>query len=143
MAFVSKINPERNYPFVLVESPYSGDIPRNITYAQRAMEYLRSKKMTVFVSHMLWTQHSQAPDYYVSDFDSKYDIPNGGREESLNQLEDIRRECDKVYFFEDYGWSSGMKAGLDHCKKEGIPYEVLTIGKKDSDHHRKPAMAPK
>jgi len=143
MPFVSKINPKRKHPFVLVESPYSGDIERNVTYAQRAMRFLRSMDMVVFVSHLLWTQCHLAERHYAPDNSEKYRTPNCGREKALEHLEDIRRECDKVYFFEDYGWSSGMKAGLEHCKKENIPYEILTIGKKDSDHHRKPAMAPK
>lgn len=123
--------------WVLLESPYSGDIERNVAYAQRAMAYLRSMGFVVWISHLLWTQHHEAPDYFVSDFDPKYDIPNGGREESLNQLESIRRACNKVYFFTDYGWSSGMQAGLDHCTRENIPYECVTIGQDPKDHFRK------
>ena len=35
--------------------------------------------------------------------------------------------CDKTLFYIDLGWSSGMKYGLDFCKKNGVPFETRKL----------------
>lgn len=111
---------------IVLESPYSGD---NVAYTQRAMKHAREKGEIVIIPHLLWTQHHN----FVSDWDEKYTVKNGGRDVSLEQIKELRRRADKVVFYTDYGMSSGMKHGLEHCKAEHIPYEERTIGDTDID----------
>jgi hypothetical protein len=120
-------------PVVVLESPYSGDIPLHVVYGQRVMTDSRSRGEIVIMPHMLWTQHHLAPHSYVDDWDEKYEVPNGGREVSLEQIKVLRERADKVIFYTDYGMSSGMQHGLDHCKERNIPYEMRTIGKDPMD----------
>lgn len=122
-----------NPPIVILESPYSGQIPRNVAYAQRAMNDARERGEVVIMPHLLWTQHHLAPNHFVCDWDQKYEVKNGGREVSLRQIHKLRKIADKVIFYMDYGLSSGMKDGFDQCKKEGIPYEERFILEKEMD----------
>ena len=118
---------------VVLESPYSGDTDRNIAYAQRAMFDARSKKEVVVASHLMWTQHHKAPAHYVVNFSEQYNLPNGGREEALRQLSELRRRVDKVVFYTDYGWSYGMKQGKKQCEDEKIPFEERQLGDTEQD----------
>lgn len=118
---------------VLLESPFSGNIQRNVAYTQRAMADSRQRNEAPIITHLLWTQHHEKADHFVSDYDPKYTLPNLGRESALEQLKAIRRRVHKVVFLVDYGYSNGMKHGLEHCKKEGIPYEERKLGNTEED----------
>lgn len=110
---------------VIIESPYSGDIERNIRYAQEAMTDSRKRGEIPIVPHLLWTQHHLAPNYFVHDNDPKYEVC--GRETSINHIKELRRRADKVVFYIDYGYSSGMEIGLNHCYEENIPFEERVL----------------
>lgn len=120
-------------PIVVVESPYSGDVERNIAYAQRAMADARNRGEIAIVSHLMWTQHHEAPRYFVSDYDPKYTLVNCGRERSLRQTEQLRKMASKVVFYIDYGFSSGMDAALQHCKEAHIAHEFRQLGQCERD----------
>lgn len=115
-----------NPTVVVLESPLSGNFDQNIAYAQRSMVDSRLRGEIPLVSHLLWTQHHLCPQHFVEDIDEKYFVV--GREKSLEDIKTLRRMTGKVIFYLDYGWSSGMKAGLEHCQKENIPYETRTLG---------------
>jgi ABC-type uncharacterized transport system ATPase subunit len=110
---------------VVLESPYSGDVKGNVRYAQKCMNILRAEGHAVFVPHLLWTQHELCPEHFVSDYDEKYTVI--GRDAAIECIKRVRQEADLVVFFVDRGWSSGMKAGLQHCKDKGIPYVERSI----------------
>jgi hypothetical protein len=135
IATMSEVKSEPEPVVVLLESPYSGNIPLHVAYAQRAMADARSRGEIVLMPHLLWTQHHKAPHYFVSDFKPEYDISGAGREESLEQIKVLRRFCHKVVFYMDYGMSSGMKHGLDDCIENGIPYENRVIGTKEDQQN--------
>ena len=120
-------------PVVILESPYSGDIPRNIAYAQRCMADSRLRGEITLVPHLLWTQHHLCPDHFVSDYDPKYELKQIGRDVSLEQIHVLRRLSQMVVFYFDYGLSSGMNDGLKLCKFENIPHEIRTIGTIEAD----------
>lgn len=111
----------------VMESPFSGFILRNLAYAERAMEFLRQKGWTVIVPHLTWTQHSQCKEYFVSDYDPKWDLPNCGREESLKQIWELRRRADYVVMFEDYGISSGMNDAVHQKMEEPEAFHLLRM----------------
>jgi len=112
---------------VIIESPFSGDIDKNIRYAQQAMNHSRENGEIPIVPHLMWTQHHLAPNYFVSDYDAKFTIKNCGRDVSLEQIKVLRRLANKVIFYVDNGYSSGMKLALEHCKEENIQYEERTL----------------
>lgn len=116
---------------VVIESPYSGNIPRNVAYAQRAMTHSRLKGEIPIVTHLLWTQHHLAKGHFVVDNDPKYNVL--GREASLDHTNVLRRKADRVIFYADYGYSSGMTYAIDQCKKEGLIYEERFIDNCDED----------
>lgn len=118
---------------VVLESPFSGDIPRNVAYAQRIMMHARERKEIVIIPHLLWTQHHMCKEHFVSDFDVKFECKNGGRDVSLEQIKELRRRADLVVFYTDHGWSNGMTHGLEHCKAEGINFEERQIGNIQED----------
>lgn len=118
---------------VVLESPFSGDIPVHVAYAQRAMTHARSKGEVVIAPHLMWTQHHKCPDHFVSDYDPKYQVENGGRDAALKQIHELRRRVNVVVFYIDYGYSSGMKDGLEQCKRDGIPMEERCIGNLEED----------
>lgn len=126
---------------VVLESPFSGDIARNVAYAQRAMFDARSRKEIVIAPHLLWTQHHQAPGHFVSDYDAKYDVPHGDRDVSLQQIHTLRTMAKRVVFYMDYGMSSGMKDGMEQCVKENLPYETRVLGDCHLDEENKKARA--
>lgn len=118
---------------VVLESPFSGDIDRHVAYGQRCMADARERKEIVIMPHLLWTQHHKAKHHFVSDFAPEFEIKNGGREASLEQIKELRRRADKTVFYIDYGYSSGMRHALDHCKEEGLPYEERILGNLQQD----------
>lgn len=121
------------FTVVILESPYSGDIDRNVAYLQRAMHDARTRGEVVIAPHMMWTQHHLCPTHYVSDYDAKYEVPNGGREIALQQIHELRRRADLIVFYMDYGMSSGMRDGMDQCIKENLKFEERTLGDTHKD----------
>lgn len=120
---------------VVIESPYSGNIAKNVMYAQRAMLDARKRGEIALVPHLLWTQHYQCPDVFVSDYDDKYKVEGCGREESLEQIKTLRRLANKVVFYLDYGMSPGMNDAVKDCKENGYACEERYIGKNDEYYH--------
>lgn len=123
---------------VVLESPYSGDIQRNIAYGQRIMTDSRERGEIVIMPHLLWTQHHEAPNHFIAD-DDKIQIV--GREKSIEQIKILRTVVDKVVFYTDYGMSSGMVHGLEDCKKRHIEHEFRTIGNLHLDEQNKLARS--
>ena len=57
---------------VVIESPYAGDVERNLTYVRRAMRWCLDKGLDPFASHLLYTQDG------VLDDDDPEDDGNDG-----------------------------------------------------------------
>jgi len=93
---------------IFVESPYSGDVTRNLKYARRAMEHVIKSGHIPIVTHLLWTQ--------VMD-----DTDPTQRALALKMCEALRFVCDEVWFFNDYGISDGMERAKDDIK--GTPLD--------------------
>lgn len=70
------MNSEQNEPsLVMVESPYSGDIDRNVRYLQIALADAEiNHNECPYASHAYMTQHPRCKNYFVSDYDAKWDI---------------------------------------------------------------------
>jgi hypothetical protein len=111
---------------VMVESPYSGDIDRNVRYLQLChIDCSIVRGEVPYSSHSYMTQHPRAKSMFVSDYDAKWDILT--REEAIAASQLVRARCDKTVFYTDRGWSSGMKAAKIFCQTHGLPFEERTL----------------
>lgn len=112
-------------PLVFVESPYSGDIDRNVRYLLLCTYDCWVRDEFPTHSHGCMTQHPAKRDFFVSDYDPAWDVYT--REAAIDGAHALRRACSKTIFYTDLGWSSGMKDGLKYCKENQIPYEIRTL----------------
>jgi hypothetical protein len=91
---------------VLIESPYAGDIKRNVEYAKECVKDCLRRGESPYASHLFFTQ-----DGILND-----DIPEERRQGIMAGLawEDV---ADMVAIYADFGVTDGMKIGLDRHKK--------------------------
>lgn len=99
---------------VMVESPYKGEVSRNMAYLARCIEDSLSKNEAPFASHGFYT-------FYLDD-----KVP----EERM-----VGIECGLAWgklsshvFYTDYGWTTGMLLALEECKASNRAYIQRQIG---------------
>ena len=103
---------------VYLESPFAGEVERNITYARRAMRDTCKRNESAIASHLLWTQPG-----VLDDLDPKE------REQGINAGFEWARYADASVFYIDYGISNGMRLGIQRAQQDNRPIEYRTIGK--------------
>jgi hypothetical protein len=98
---------------VIVESPYAGDIERNVRYARACMADCLRRGESPYASHLLYTQPGVLRD----------DVPE---ERTLGIKAGFawRSVADMSVFYADLGWSLGMFEGRAHCLDNGTDYEI-------------------
>ncbi|AXE32748.1 hypothetical protein DK842_17935 [Chromobacterium phragmitis] len=101
---------------VIVESPYAGDVERNLRYLSEAMRDCLLRGEAPFASHALYAQAG------VLD-DAKLDERRLGIEAGLAW----GRLADKTVVYADLGISSGMVYGIDRAAQEGRPVEYRSL----------------
>lgn len=103
---------------VILESPYAGEIERNVTYARRAIKDCLKLGESPIASHLLFTQEG-----ILNDLDPA--------ERALGIAAGIawRKVCDYAVFYEDYGYSAGMLEAFKLYNAEGIPTHFRQIGR--------------
>lgn len=101
---------------VIIESPYAGDIERNIIYARKCMHDCFKRGEAPFASHLLYTQEGILNDEINHERDLGIDA---GLE--WGKL----AELTAVYI--DYGITSGMQYGINEAIKAGrvVEYRIL------------------
>lgn len=107
---------------VQLESPFSGDLDRNMRYARRAMRDSLDRWEAPFLSHLLYTQ-------VLDDND-----PND-REFGMACGWAWLLQCSYAVFYIDYGMSSGMERALEICQELDIPTVFRYIGKNAQEAH--------
>lgn len=105
---------------VIVETPYAGDVGRNIHYARLCLHDCLLRGEAPFASHLLYTQESVLDD----------DIPG---ECKLGILAGFTwgSVAEATVVYTDYGISNGMKEGIKRAETEGRPVEYRKLFKKD------------
>lgn len=103
-------------PLVIIESPYSGDLERNVAYARAAVRdsLLRGEAPLAF--HLLYTQPGILND-------------NLPEERELGILRSFWWQL-KAYLlavYTDHGISYGMQLGIESAKARGLPIEYRKI----------------
>ena len=101
----------------IIESPYAGDIARNVKYAQLCMRDSLRRGESPYASHLLYTQPNVLDD---DDPDErKLGIEAGFAWKHMNGVTTV--------FYVDYGWSGGMKLALDYCQENNLPFTTRKL----------------
>lgn len=102
---------------VILESPYAGDIDRNVTYARRALKDCLIRGEAPIASHLLFTQPGVLDDQQPA-------------ERALGIAAGLAwvPVADAQVFYIDYGWSKGMLAARELAESQGRAIETRTIG---------------
>lgn len=103
---------------VEIESPYAGDVERNVTYARRCMADSLKRGEAPLASHLLYTQPGILDDTIPEE-----------RKLGMEAGKIWSKEAELVVFYVDYGWSSGMDWGRQQAIQNGTPIEIRKIGK--------------
>jgi hypothetical protein len=101
---------------VILESPYAGDIERNVKYARMAVRDSLLRDEAPIASHLIYTQDGVLKD----------EIPEERRRGIDAGLAWIVK-ADLHVFYVDYGYSSGMEYALTVAKRYKIPIEERRI----------------
>jgi len=102
---------------VYLESPYAGDVERNLQYARACMADCLARGDAPFVSHALYTQYLVLDD----------DIPED-RERGMSAGFAWADVAEASVFYTDLGISKGMKEGILHADRAGRTIEYRTLG---------------
>jgi len=101
---------------VVLESPLNGPtrdiIERNKRYARRAMLDSIQHNEAPFAPHLLYDQENQVYPYTGIAMGLLW-----GESASL------------IIVYTDYGISDGMRLGIEHYQKRGIPIQLRSIGR--------------
>ena len=101
--------------FVIIESPYSGNVTRNVNYARTALLDSLKRGEAPFASHLLYTQ--------VLD-----DLQPSQRDWGMRAGWRVMGRADLLALYMDLGLSKGMEYGLTRALALGIPIEERRIG---------------
>jgi hypothetical protein len=101
---------------VILESPYTGDIERNIEYARLCVKDSLLRGESPICSHLLYTQEGILDD----------DIPEE-RKLGIDAGLAWKGVAEKHIFYTDHGMSAGMEYGLAYAIKNGIHTEQRKI----------------
>lgn len=101
---------------VILESPYAGNIEKNVEYARECVRHSLSLGEAPIASHLLYTQEGM--------------LDNNIEEERMwwiNAGLAWKDVADKHVFYADMGFSKGMDYAMKYATKNDIPVEVRYI----------------
>lgn len=101
---------------VVLESPYAGDVERNLKYARECLKDSLTRGESPIASHLLYTQEGVLNDEIKED-----------REKGIHAGLDWLSVAEKHVFYVDYGISKGMSYAFEYAKKHKLPYEFRFI----------------
>jgi hypothetical protein len=108
--------PERDMPLVLIESPYAGDVEKNIAYARACMRDSLYRGEAPFAMHLLYTQPGILNDAVPEE-------RNWGIEAGLAW----GKFAEITAVYSDLGITPGMEIGIQRAKKEGRKIEYREL----------------
>jgi hypothetical protein len=103
---------------VVIESPYAGDVERNLRYLRACMhDCLVNHQEAPYASHALYTQPGVLDDTIPEE-----------RQLGIEAGFAFRPLMKKTVVYEDLGYSRGMNYGIKHAEEIGHPIEYRTLG---------------
>ena len=102
---------------VILESPFAGDVKKNLKYARKCMKDCFIRGEFPFASHLLYTQEGILDD-------------NNPEERKLGIHAGLcwGKLAHKTVVYMDLGITEGMKQGIERAKKEGRDVEMRELG---------------
>ena len=97
---------------VILESPYAGDVERNVAYARAALRDSLMRGEAPIASHLLYTQPG------VLD-----DLDPAERTMGIEAGLAWGHEAAATAVYRDHGISRGMRYGIERAEREGRPVE--------------------
>ena len=101
---------------VILESPFAGEVSRNIDYARKCVRHSLSLGESPIASHLLYTQDGILDDKIKEE--RKWGIDAGLAWKEV---------ADCHVFYIDYGISTGMQYAIDYATKNNIEIEYRKI----------------
>ena len=101
---------------VILESPFAGDVERNIEYARMCVRHSLSLREAPIASHLLYTQKGILNDNIESE-----------RQWGIDAGLAWKAVAEKHVFYVDYGMSKGMRYAKRKAKENDIPIEFRYI----------------
>lgn len=98
---------------VILESPYAGDVERNISYARKCLRDSLLRGESPIASHLLYTQDGVLDDNTPDE-----------RDLGIKAGLEWAAVAEKHVFYVDYGVSRGMQFALDNTV---LPFEFRRI----------------
>ena len=102
---------------VIVETPYAGNVERNLRYLRACMHDSLMRGEAPFASHALYTQPGVLRD----------SVPDE-RARGIHAGFAWRAVAELTAVYADLGMSSGMSYGVRDAEQRGCPVEVRTLG---------------
>lgn len=101
---------------VVIESPYAGDVDRNVKYARACMKDCFERNEAPFVSHLLYTQEGVLDDNVAEE-----------RKKGMEAGFLWGDKAEKTVVYTDLGISNGMKEGIVRAVKVGRKIEYRSL----------------
>lgn len=101
---------------VILESPYAGDIERNVDYARKCLKHSLSMGEAPIASHLLYTQPGVLDDTIKEE-----------RMQGINSGLAWKKVADLHVFYIDFGISSGMQYAIDYAKSSNLEIDFRKI----------------
>lgn len=104
---------------VIVESPFAGEVERNLRYVRAAMHDCLLRGEAPFASHALYTQEGVLND----------EVPEQ-RTLGIHAGFVYRKLAKKTAVYDDFGISGGMRYGIEHAEGAGHEIEYRQLPEK-------------
>jgi hypothetical protein len=108
---------------VIIESPFAGDVERNVAYARDCMRDCLGRDEAPMAGHLLYTQ--------VLD-----DTVSAERSLGIEAHIAWGRGAQATVVYTDLGLSDGMRLGIDAAHKAGRPIEYRSLREFDDEATR-------
>ena len=101
---------------VVIESPYAGNVERNVAYARAAVMDCLRRGEAPYASHLFFTQPGLLDDLSLKD-------------RALGIAAGLAwgAKADATVAYTDLGWSAGMRLGVQCAAYQGRPIEIRTL----------------
>jgi hypothetical protein len=111
---------------IILESPYAGDIEKNVAYARACVRDSLSRGEAPIASHLLYTQPGILRDEISEE-----------RQWGIDAGLAWASKAEATVVYTDNGISGGMEYGIAHANEAGRPIEYRTLSALSS-HQRSP-----
>ena len=101
---------------VVVESPYAGDVERNVEYARACIRDCLARGEAPIASHLLFTQPGILNDAVPSE-----------RERGMRAGWAWLEVAESVVFYVDHGMSNGMREAMYQAQKLNVHIDIRKI----------------